>query len=149
LGITRYFAPAGGCILTEPGFSDRARALLAHRKKTEITIEELELLRHGRHFWPKDHLHVVVGRDKDDNAAIEVFKEGRWVFQASDTKKSPIVLAKGITDESDIEICAAITARYIGGEKSDTFNIHYRGEGREGDITVPPLPDSLLKQWRV
>jgi len=149
LGITRYVQPAGGCILTEPGFSDRARALLAHREKMEITVEELKLLRHGRHFWPKDHLHVVVGRDKDDNAAIEAFKEGRWVFWASDTRKSPIVLAKEIIDESDIQICAGITARYIGGEKSDTFSIHYRSGGREGDITVPPLPDSLLEDWRV
>ncbi len=149
LGITRYVQPAGGCILTEPGFSDRARALLAHREKTEITVQEIKLLRHGRHFWPKDHLHVVVGRDKDDNTAIEAFKEGRWVFRAADTRKSPIVLAKGITDESDIQICARITARYIGGDKSDTFNIHYKGEGREGNMTISPLSESLLEQWRV
>ena len=148
LGIARYFAPAGGCILTEPGFSGRAKALLAHRGNAEITVEELKLLRYGRHFWPKDHLHVVVGRDKNDNSAIESFKEGRWVFQAADTQKSPIALARGITDESDIKICARITARYIGGEKSVTFNIHYKGDGREGNITVSPIPDVLLEQWR-
>lgn len=108
----------------------------------------MKLLRYGRHFWPKDHLHVVVGRDKNDNSAIESFKEGRWVFQAADTEKSPIALARGITDESDIKICAEITARYIGGEKSVTFNIHYKGDDREGDITVSPIPDVLLEKWR-
>ena len=149
LGITKYNAPAGGCILTEPNFSRRAKTLFAHRSKREITVGELKLLRLGRQFWPRPHLQVVVGRDEKDNLALESFREGRWVLSAADTKKSPLVVAKGVRNKHDLKIIAQITARYCTGDKTTQRRIHYKGDKEEGDITVRPISETMIEKWRV
>jgi hypothetical protein len=149
LGITRYNAPAGGCILTEPGFTQRAKALFSHRLRPSITVDDLRLLRHGRQFWPNDHLQVVVGRDEGDNEALESFTEGKWTFRVADTHRTPLVLADTPLDESDITICAKITAKYIRGIQSEELRIQYRGGGHEGVCKAVPASDDDLERWRV
>ena len=40
-GIGEYPTPAGGCLLTDPGFSGRARELMEHEG---LTVENIQLL---------------------------------------------------------------------------------------------------------
>jgi tRNA-specific 2-thiouridylase len=149
LGIHRFQSPAGGCILTEPNYSRRLKAFITHRGKDEVTVDELKLLRLGRHFWPVDHLHVVVGRDEKDNRALEPFQDGRWVFKPANTHRGPLVLAKGLKDEDDRKLVARITARYCDKGKESDVSIHFRGEGEERDLRVSPSSESNLKKWLV
>lgn len=65
LGLKDYPTPAGGCPLTEPGFSHRLRNLLDSRP--EAGPWEMELLRHGRHFELGEGLKLALGRNKADN----------------------------------------------------------------------------------
>jgi len=64
-GITDYPAPAGGCLLTDKGFSNRLRDLFAHQENN--TENELRLLRYGRHFRLNDQSRLIVGRTQLDN----------------------------------------------------------------------------------
>ena len=149
LGIRHFNAPAGGCILTEPNYAHRAKALFRHRPKDRISVEDMQLLRFGRHFWPKDHLHIVVGRDEKDNRALEEFQQGRWVFYAKEGE-GPLVLVSDVKDESDLAIAAGMTARYCGQNKTSKMRIGYHGLGkREGEVYVRPLLDSVVEAWRV
>lgn len=67
-GITDYPAPAGGCLLTDVGFSRRLRDLFDHQN--DCQERDFELLKYGRHFR-LDAMHkVIVGRTKDDNTQI-------------------------------------------------------------------------------
>ncbi len=147
-GISYYSQPGVSCILTDPGYARRVKALFSHRRREDITVEELRLLRPGRHFWLNENLQVVVGRDEQDNLALETFRDGRWVFYPMD-RQGPLVLATGINGESDIKLVAGITARYCGGDKVLPFRIHYEGNGKEGVVWGTPIPDSKLGKWRV
>jgi hypothetical protein len=67
-GITDYGNPSGGCLLTDPAFSNRLRDLLHH---TNMPLrKELELLKVGRHFRLSPKIKVIVGRNKRDNSEI-------------------------------------------------------------------------------
>lgn len=48
-GIKDYPTPAGGCALTQAGFSGRLKELMTH--KPDFTPEDVDLIRFGRHFW--------------------------------------------------------------------------------------------------
>ena len=67
-GITDYPAPAGGCLLTDKGFSNRLRDLFRHQE--DYTENELHLLKFGRHFRVNAQTKIIVGRTKTDNQAI-------------------------------------------------------------------------------
>jgi tRNA U34 2-thiouridine synthase MnmA/TrmU len=67
-GITDYPAPAGGCLLTDKGFSERLRDLFDHQETTNEN--ELSLLRYGRHFRLNDQSKLIVGRTQIDNEKL-------------------------------------------------------------------------------
>ena len=148
LGIKEFNSPAGGCILTEPNYSRRVKAYFKYRGKDLVSVEVMKLLRYGRHFWPREYLHVVVGRDKNDNQALEAFQSGRWIFEPVNVK-GPLVLATGIKDMEDCEIVAKITARYCSVKVDSSIAIHYIGKGNEGNLHVLPFEETLVEEWRV
>jgi len=68
-GYTDFPASAGGCLLTEEGFSNQLRDLLEH--DTEATVHDVELLKAGRQFRLSDTAKLVVGRNRADNDALQ------------------------------------------------------------------------------
>jgi len=148
LGISKYNPPAGGCILTEPNYARRVKAFISHQGKEAITVEELRLLRLGRHFWPNEHLHVIVGRDESDNQQLENFKNSRWVFEAKD-QPGPLVLAKGVQGDEDRKITAGILVKYCKGDSRSTVNVQFFGNGKTGTFYSKPISESSIESWRV
>ena len=67
-GLTDYPAPAGGCLLTDVGYSKRLKDLFDHQD--ECTEEELHLLKYGRHFRLNPDAKLIVGRTQKDNERI-------------------------------------------------------------------------------
>ena len=68
-GISKFPAPAGGCLLTDKGFASRLKDLFDHQDT--YTDRELYLLRHGRHFRLNAVTKIVVGRTQKDNENIK------------------------------------------------------------------------------
>ncbi|MFQ5780007.1 MAG: hypothetical protein ACE5HN_04375 [Nitrospiria bacterium] len=83
LQLKGYTSPAGGCLLTDPNFSNRLSEFF--KRKQNPTMAEVRLLRYGRHFDLSDGAHVVIGRNKEENSKLweasrlEV-AEGRMAF---------------------------------------------------------------------
>ena len=67
-GIAEYPSPAGGCLLTDKGFSARLKDLFDHQET--FTENELHLLKHGRHLRLNKETKIVVGRAQKDNENI-------------------------------------------------------------------------------
>lgn len=148
LGLSDYNQPAGGCLLTDPQWSKRAQALMAHRSAEDMTAENIQLLRLGRHFWPGGDLWIIAGRDEADNRVLEQYQEGRWVFHPPDFK-GPLVLAEGICDERDRVLAARITARYCKHKEENQIDIQYKMGNEQGILSVQPFEDRDIEGWRV
>ncbi|MFI5422879.1 MAG: tRNA (5-methylaminomethyl-2-thiouridylate)-methyltransferase, partial [Nitrososphaerales archaeon] len=60
---------AGGCLLTDPQFSTRIRDLMRHLDDPEKvpSINDVELLKVGRHFRLSNVAKLIVGRDQNEN----------------------------------------------------------------------------------
>lgn len=72
-GIKKFPSPAGGCILTDPEFSDRLLKMLENYPNCKSG--DVELLKHGRVFWFRtkndQKALLVIGRHKEDNERLE------------------------------------------------------------------------------
>lgn len=146
-GIHEFEPPAGGCILTTPQYADRARVMMQHFRKEDLTVAHFQLLRLGRHLWPKPGLQVIVGRDETDNSMLESFGSGRWRFEALDDP-GPLVLAVGIRSEDDIKLVAGIAARYCKPGK-ETIQVSYQSNGEKGMVSVARLNPDAVASWQV
>ncbi|MFH1154927.1 MAG: tRNA 4-thiouridine(8) synthase ThiI [Pseudomonadota bacterium] len=110
-GITDYPAPAGGCLLTDPGFSRRLRDLMQVQKQYEA--RDLHLLRYGRHFRLDSRIRLVVGRSLEDNDNIlAYYRPDLDVMIRHADLPSPTVLIPGGGSPETVERAAAICAGY-------------------------------------
>lgn len=110
-GIADYPSPAGGCLLTDKGYSARLKDLFDHQET--IAEEELHLLKHGRHLRLNQETKIIVGRAQKDNENIE-----KYYNQAEDTIfevikfPGPIVLMPHGGRKEIMILAASICAGY-------------------------------------
>ncbi|MDD5291017.1 MAG: tRNA 4-thiouridine(8) synthase ThiI [Patescibacteria group bacterium] len=75
-----YPSPAGGCLLTDPVFSQRAREMI--KNWPECGPEDIELLKHGRIFWLGGKTLIVMGRNKEECQTLEkLAKKGDIIME--------------------------------------------------------------------
>lgn len=153
LGLKDYPCPAGGCLLTDPGFSQRMRDLLDNLNGA-LTLDEVQLLKVGRHFRVTSDVKAVVGRDEVENTKLLARRRpGDWVLElAGDT--GPVTLLRGAESngsEDHLRLAAAITARY--SRHRDEDRVAVRAEVVDGSDTrlleVTPLSYSDMDGYRI
>jgi len=144
-GIREYPTPAGGCLLTEKEFGNRFKDLLAHRKKIEIN--DIIVLRYGRHFRISANCKLVVGRNQKENDFLKRIKWGNLKIDISNTP-GPYSIIECKQYESHLQIALEIIARYadyIG--KTDRIDFKIYNDNNEKAITYRGIPgDSLIKK---
>jgi len=110
LGISDYPAPAGGCLLTEPGFSRRLKDLLTHQP--DAGLAEAELLKHGRHLRLSPAAKLIVGRNQKENEILERLAPPGAHWLITQGLPGPLGLYFGPLQGPDLELAAALVAGY-------------------------------------
>jgi len=108
-GIEDYQCPAGGCRLTDPQFAKRVKEAFKHH---EDGIQDMNLLKYGRHFRLPSGAKVIVGRNEEENSIISRFAEEKDLLMEVVGFGSPITLLKNSCDERDIKMAASVCVRY-------------------------------------
>ena len=94
LKVRDYLTPAGGCLLTDPGFALRVKTL--YQQNLIPTATDLELLKFGR-FYPlqKANEFIIVGRNRADNLELlGTVTEDYFIVQLA-TMAGPVAILKG------------------------------------------------------
>ena len=141
-GLDDYPTPAGGCLLTDHGYSNRLRDLLAHSER--LTFDDLNLLRVGRHFRLDAVTKIMVGRDEQENERLaQLTKPGHWHLEILDTG-SPLTLLVGDPSDANLKSAGAITARYTKARSEPTVRALATNpaDGSKREFEVPPARDT-------
>jgi len=144
-GISDYPAPAGGCLLTEKGFSARLKDFLDHRP--EAAENEIHLLKFGRHFRLNPHAKLIVGRTEADNESILRHHDPAQdvVIDVRDYP-SPIGLLSGGADERTVFLAASICVGYSRAPKLAPVEVLVKTPSGERTIqAIALLPDDVRK----
>jgi tRNA-uridine 2-sulfurtransferase len=122
LGLREYANPAGGCLLTDFNFSQRLEELIAHQ---ELNLDNLELLKVGRHFRIGAKARFVVGRDENENNLLmQLAKPGDYLFSPQRDLAGPTSLARGQITRELIFLSSEITSAYtdaVGLKETEVF----------------------------
>ncbi|NOX97784.1 MAG: hypothetical protein GXO98_06995 [Nitrospirae bacterium] len=148
LEIKDYPCPAGGCLLTDAAFAARLRDLFQH---SEATLNDVQLLKQGRHFRFSPRAKLIVGRDEGENVKLLTLAQaGDICFRAADFP-GPIAVARGELTKEEIVAASAITARYGQGKGEPTLKVEYwkLPEGEIQSIVVSPMGEEELKKLRI
>jgi len=130
-GIDKYATPAGGCLLTDPCFSKRLEELLRHE---ELTLDNLSLLKVGRHLRIEKKARLVVGRDESENRQlIQLARPGDYLFFPQQDLAGPTSLARGLMTEELIYLSSQITSSYSDAIGLKNMEVSYRHIPETGD----------------
>ena len=128
-GIENPPNAGGGCLLTEPQFGVKAKDLFDHVETP--TINEIDLLKIGRHFRLDEETKFVVGRNRDENEMIRALAlPGDILLEAKD-HLGPIAILRGKNAASHVEFASSVTLRYSDAPKEQ----HSIVSVRSGDLT--------------
>ncbi|SHE27678.1 MULTISPECIES: DUF814 domain-containing protein [Caloramator] len=147
--IKEYPSPAGGCKLTDPGFSKRLKDLLTHNK--EAKPQDIDILNIGRHFRINENVKIISTRTQDEFKMLKtMIKEGDYIFDTLDVTGSTVVL-RGKPTEEDIILAARIAARYSKAREEKNVRVKYRiyNENKYNILTVEPALDDEIAKYMV
>ena len=145
-GITGYPSPAGGCILTDKSFGRRMHDLLEHQP--DAGVQEIELLKCGRHLRLDGGVKVIVARDEEECKWLEAHGGRMATFSATDVP-GPLVLATPGMPLEMARIVAAVTAHYGKGKDRDGVKVLWKDEGAETVLEVAPIRAEQICRWLI
>lgn len=131
-GIQDYPAPAGGCLLTDPIFSRRLRDLFQH--SDSVTVQDLELLKVGRHLRLDDGFKMVVGRNQSENKRLGELCAPDDLLLDVKEHPSPLALIQGGAPDPLILLAAAIVLRYSDAPQDRTVTVTATENGQVREI---------------
>jgi tRNA U34 2-thiouridine synthase MnmA/TrmU len=123
-GIQDYPCPAGGCLLTDPGFAKRMKDLIDHNPN--FSLNDVHLLKVGRHFRLSPKTKVIVGRNEEENRKIQTFSQEKDILLKVSKFPGPLSLLRGKLEAEDIEKVAAITAHYSKAKGLGEIEVTYQ-----------------------
>ncbi len=139
-GIGDYPCPAGGCLLTDPGFAKRIEDLLEHDL---LNMDEVRLLKFGRHFRLSKDAKLIIGRDETENSSLESqVKNGDLCFKLKDYA-GPFSILRGMSDEHLINYAGSIVAAHTKYRTEGTLWVEYWKAPSFEKKTIPVKPDNL------
>lgn len=138
-GIRDYPCPAGGCLLTDPGFAKRIKDLMLHNP--DFSLNDVHLLKMGRHFRLSHEVKLVVGRNEEENQKIQTFVQDKDILLKVSGFAGPLSLLRGKPDEGDMEKAASITVHYSKAKDLEKVEVTYRhaDEDQRRSLSVSPI----------
>lgn len=144
-----FAQPAGGCcVLTDPNYTNRLQDMWDHRGNKHYDMDDIILLKAGRHIRPAEHYKLIVGRDLGENNFLQGYRN-QFISMHAKSHRGPLVLIEGQPEQADIALAASIAARFGDGKNSDSVTMVIRQpQGQEIDVEVKPMnADDMNKAW--
>lgn len=144
-GLEDFPSPASGCLLTDEGYSNRLRDLLAHTES--VSFNDLNLLRVGRHFRLDPSAKVVIGRNEQENTLIDSYREPHHHRLEALDVGSPVGLLIGRANEDTLSKAAMVLARYTSAKHQPTVRVTVfePDSDKQHTIEAPPARDEDLQ----
>ncbi len=147
MGIKEYQSPAGGCLLTDPRFSERLKEHLQHEKG--LSLRDIELLKVGRHFRA-DEAKIIVGRNQEENEELMAIAERQGLAHLEVMgHMGPVTVLCGRISPGTVRKAAAITVRYSDAPRDGASEVRYSTREREKVLQTIAIGDEELKSLLV
>lgn len=149
-GIQDYPSPAGGCcFLTDVSYAQKLKDLWDHRGEKRYTLDDILLLKAGRHLRPDSRFKVIVGRDESENGFLAGFRQGRVMLQAQNVP-GPLALVEGELDDAALTLACRLVARFGKGRSHPQVTMAIQRQGQTELRPITPLPATEIPEsWYI
>lgn len=142
---------AGGCLLTDPQFSRRIRDLMKYLDKEKIpTMNDIELLKVGRHFRLSNVAKLIVGRNQNENDVMRSLAlKDDIVIEAQEFPGPTCILRSKNYEYSLVEKSSRIGLRYSDSPRGLETNVKVMYRDQVSVIATFPMGNEELENLRI
>ena len=146
-GIENPPNAGGGCLLTEPHFGIKAKDLFSHTKNP--TINDIDLLKIGRHFRLDEETKFIVGRNKDENEMIKAIAlPGDILLEAKDFV-GPVSILRGSNAKKHLKFASSVTLRYSDAPNNEQAIVSIKNNDLVEEITAESAEEKSYIEFRM
>jgi len=150
-GLDEYAQPAGGCcFLTDKSYSDKLSDLWQARGERRYELDDIMLLKVGRHLRPKENFKMIISREEGENRFLEGYRKA-FTHLVCTSHPGPLTLIDGDPSEDDLKLAARISTRFSKAREATeaTVEIHYKG-GVVKPLNIKPMSANDVKpEWHI
>ena len=150
-GITEYSQPAGGCcFLTDESYSRKLQDFWDHRNNRSYELDDIMLLKVGRHLRPTDDWKLIIARDSGETNYLSGYRS-QFAHISITSHSGPLTLIDGDIPDEDIELAARLVARFGSSRNAEQVDVCLtRTDGSSQTLTVSPMrPSDIPEPWYV
>jgi tRNA-specific 2-thiouridylase len=146
-GIENPPNAGGGCLLTEPQFGVKAKDLFSHTENP--TINDIDLLKIGRHFRLDEQTKFIVGRNKDENEMIKAIAlPGDILLEAKDFV-GPVSILRGSNAKEHLKFASSVTLRYSDAPNNEQAIVFIKDNDLVKEIASKSAEEESYIQFRM
>lgn len=141
-GLVDYAQPAGGCcFLTDRQYALKLSDLWSHRGTRNYELDDILLLKVGRHLRPAPHFKLIIAREEGEGNYLYGYRN-QYPWLTTLSCPGPLTLVDGASlSPAEIILAARLVARYSQGRDLESVCVSYTDpQGHRQEMTVPPLP---------
>jgi len=146
-----YAQPAGGCcFLTDKNYSGKLLDLWQNQNERRYELDDILLLKVGRHLRPAPHFKLIIGREHGENNYLQGYRK-QFNTLVSTSHMGPLMLIDGTPSLPDYQLAARILGRYSDCPSDATFVATLSTpDGVISTLNVAPFQEAdILPQWHV
>ena len=131
-GLKDFESPGGGCLLTDESFAKKMRDFLAY---DSFDIEDIVVIKYGRHMRLPENAKLVVGRNQIDNEHMKNVKSQKYLHVSVAPMAGPYALISKSATEDEKKLAAKIILTYCKTSPDETYATLFGDE----EILASPL----------
>lgn len=147
-GLVDYPSPGGGCLLTDPAFSERLKTLEKDGYLQEKNAAIFTLLKACRFFRFGEGRYLFVGRNQESNEILDGIRksgEGNFYIYSSEVP-GPHMLAYGELSEEEEQFAKELFSRYSRAKGKTSIGLIVNGVVEELEaIHLEELEEQMKK----
>ena len=119
-GFEEYESPGGGCLLTQEAMATKIRE---HIKHEDFTVEDIDVLKFGRHLRLPDGAKLIIGRNRDDNEKISQIKNPKYIFAKAEDLAGPLSLISKNASKEDKQLATKLILTYTKATQDKEWSV--------------------------
>ena len=122
IGLQDFEPPAGGCLLTQPQFSNKMKDFIKYNK---MQTQDIDTLKVGRHLRLPDGAKLIIGRDETDNSKIEKIINNKYQKAITIDAIGPTALLEKTASQQDRELAVSFIISYAKTKPNQEYKVDF------------------------
>ena len=136
-------------MLTDQNYAVKLQDMWTYRPSRAYELDDIIMLKMGRHFRLSPNLKVIIGREEGENRFMQGYKNQMISIYPTSHNGALALIDGEFKTPEELQTALALIARYSQGKNDPQVTLMVRQpDAEEQEYSIQPMPvDAIKKEW--